>query len=128
MELLKAITKFVTDEVKQDLHATLERINAFILRAEPGRSIILTLIFQTSLHEKEFIKNLKKLEHSLMEDVKRLPGCQGNDLSHLFVEVEVNEDLECLENIEESKFESRSYVCIIVLLLQGLINLEVLVK
>ena len=114
MELLKVFMSFVSSGVKNVLHSTLDVINAYILRAEPGRSIILTLIFQTPLHEKEFMNNLKKLEQCVMEDLKHLPGCQGHDLSHLYVEVEVDEDLyeECLERREESKSKTGS-VCFI---------------
>ena len=113
MELFKAFKESFCSEVKKDLLATLEIINAFIFSAERGNYIRLTLIFESSLHGKEFMKNLSKLEHSLMEDVKLLPGCQSNDLSHLFVEVEVDEDLECLENMEESKFETGSLASVL---------------
>ena len=110
-ELLHAFKSLVFG-VKTVLRSTVDVINALILCVKPGNSIILTLIFQTPLHEKEFMNKLKKLEQCVMEDLKHLPGCQGHDLSHLYVEVEVDEDLyeECVESREESKFKTGS-VC-----------------
>ena len=105
--LLKAFDSFKIASsagVNVLLQKTRKMINAFFLGAQRGNSIILTLNFESAHHIKKFMKNLKQLEKCLMEDLKNLPGCQEYDLSHLYVEVEVNEDLykECIGNTEES--------------------------